>query len=469
MSDELWKNTENEEPTDTEATVGTEETSQPEESSEPEETAALFVSAHKQKVAEEEARRIAEEEQAKKDAAAVEVIRMEKEVAAKKKAAVTAIKRKIIAIVVGILVFLIVAFILLLSGEYVEIHYDNLAFNGEYKIQQSGYNVTVKYPDSIYNNIQEEPFEYEGKKGVKLTMTSNNTHAPVITAAYFKETFNIYAFMNNFADNENGMNTIRSLYDLKATDFKVSGFDGDDEEKVIKAGGNYSADNVRRSVLGWYEKDSSKNVYLAGYCFETDEKHEKNTTAMCDSFEKNNSSVFLGRPGSNPPISKEVNGYIDYAPLNLRVPVADGRYFLISSEFLEESHEDKHIYIDENGAYLCFYSFPNAPLDHSYTEEEVNKLFENLSIIAKDGNNMFLNTQDRQLYLDTSANNVYVVEFNEKINGVSYKEIQDWTIIQGQDFWYILCTSIFVPSENEDVYRDMLKEGLSNWKIIQKL
>ena len=461
MSDELWKSTDNEEIADTETTVGTEETS------EPEETAALFVSAHKQKVAEEAARKKAEEEQAKKDAAAAEVIRMEKEVAAKKKAAAKAIKRKIIAIVVGIFVFLIVAVMILSSGESVEIDYGNLAFNGEYKIQQSGYNVTVKYPDSIYNNIKEEPFEYEGKKGVKLTMTSNNTHAPVITAAYFKETFNIYAFMKNFMDNEKDMDSIRSLYDLKATDFKVSGFDGDDEDKIIRADGTYSADNVRRSVLGWYEKDSSKNVYLAGYCFETDEKHEKNTAAMCDLFEKNNSSGFLGRPGSNPPISKEVNGYIDYAPLSLRFPVTDGRYFLISSEFNEESAEDKHIYIDENGAYLCFYSFPNAPIDHSYTAEELNSIFENLRMGIKDVDNLFLNTQERQFYIDTFANNVYIAEFNEKINGVPYKEIQDWTIIQGSNYWYILCTSIFVPSENEAVYRDMLKEGLSNWKIIQ--
>ena len=298
-----------------------------------------------------------------------------------------------------------------------------------------------------------------------MTMTSNNTHAPVITAAYFKETFNIYAFMKNFMDNEKEMDSIRSLYDLKATDFKVSGFDGDDEDKIIKAGGTYSADNVRRSVLGWYEKDSSKNVYLAGFCFETDEKHEKNTAAMCDLFEKNNSSGFLGRPGSNPPISKEVNGYIEYTPLNLKIPVADGRYFLISSEFNEESAEDKHIYIDENGAYLCFYSFPNAPIDHSYTAEELYNIFENLRMGIKDEDNLFLNTQERQFYIDNFANNVYIAEFNEKINGVPYKEIQDWTIIQGSDNWYVLCTSIFVPSENEAVYMDMLKEGVSNWTI----
>ena len=83
----------------------------------------------------------------------------------------------------------------------------------------------------------------------------------------------------------------------------------------------------------------------------------------------------------------------------------------------------------------------------------------------KDEDNLFLNTQERQFYIDNFANNVYIAEFNEKINGVPYKEIQDWTIIQGSDNWYVLCTSIFVPSENEAVYMDMLKEGVSNWTI----
>ena len=461
MSDELWKSTDNEEIADTETTVGTEETS------EPEETAALFVSAHKQKLAEEEARRIAEEEQAKKDAAAAEVIRMEKDVAAKKKAAATAIKRKIIAIVVGIFVFLIVAFVALTwEDPNADLNYDTLECNGEYKIANPDYDLIVKYPDSIYKEVGEENVEFGDMKCVKLTFKPSKKKAPIITGAIVKEEGNIYDFMDECRDYGSDLDsTVGQFFEIPTDGITTSGF-GEDDDGIIKATGTYSMDNTNGAVLCCYQKGGGDGFYFVNYDFDIGTGDVNDAVSMRDLFEKGNSSDLLKRPGLNPPASYELNDWISIDYASLRFPVPKDRYMMTYANLNEDSKEYKEIYVDDNGAYLCFYAIPYYSLDRVFTDEDREKLVKDMSMTAKD-QLLFLAEEDKQFYTEGSNGFSYTAFFNTRVNNVKYLEQQCWFIWQAPDAYYVICVTAYIPDGSKDAYLGNFTESLGKIEAIK--
>ena len=324
-----------------------------------EETAALFVSSQKKKAAEEEARRKAEAEQAKRDAAEAEVLRMDQEVEERRRRAeeekraleeaerleaakakqlnipkpsvnVDAIKEKAAAaagaakeaakgegksklpLFIGIgaaaLVLIIVLAVVLggkgKKGKVAEIDYSALEFNKEYKVKEEGYDFTLKYPESLYNSVEEE------SDGDCLTVTlgSEDSGIPQTSFLLFK-----------LEDAGNlGLQQAKKMADMLAGMKDLIPDEG--VTNIVEQNSTDITSDEPGKYFGNITAETEKGAYTATACMVSQgngsylmpiimlyqegknlEEIEKNLVALRDLFDANNSEGAVVVPGGNPP------------------------------------------------------------------------------------------------------------------------------------------------------------------------
>ncbi len=156
-----------------------------------EDTSVLFVSGQRKKQAEEEAKRKAEEEKARKEAEEERIRRQEEEVASRKDQAENLKKTlqqeeeernknkkkdRIMPIAIGAAAAFVILLVILLWPKHKPVYEEAVDFNAEYKVAQSGFDLAIKYPDTVFTDVSEKPLgdkltvTFKMAKGDKLTM-----------------------------------------------------------------------------------------------------------------------------------------------------------------------------------------------------------------------------------------------------------------------------------------------------------
>ncbi len=402
-----------------------------------EETAALFVSAHKKKQAEEEARKKAEAEQAKRDAAEAEVRRMEEEVEERKrkaeeerkaleeaerererekqlsaqigsqiesgkekvKAAVSDAKEKVkkegggkklpIPLLAGIGVVVIAAIVLcvvfLVKGKGKGIDHSALEFDGKYDIQSNKIELSIAYPTSCFSEVTETigddgvSLSFTPVKGenVNLNMLAVNNEMKGGTAFTTASLANMSAKNNLEVFKSDCESKIKKLYgdDVAFTEETTTDISAETPGKYSYDCKIKYGDGMTGVCSGWFYADTDKEVKtILVSCTEKAESPEQ-AGVLCKAMTEKNTVNPVMIPGGNPPKSTQCDSSVRIDELAMGIPVpAD----------LFNPSTGKNIWTDENGASIRV-KFSEANVDEQGIIDNYNEVMEKIKKFSKEG------------------------------------------------------------------------------------
>ncbi len=350
-----------------------------------EEAEALFVSAHKKKKAEEEAKRKAEEEKAKREAAEAEVRRMEWEVEQRKKKAeeeaqkinqqvergrvnsantanaptakTQAKPKSKLPVIIGIVAVVVVLFIVVgsvLGGKSsTQAMPDEIEFDTEYTPKEAGFSIPLTYPGALYTEVQEEQLE----NGVRVHLVPEKGRPE------------LDFFMGNLGDAEGNMLTDARVFFYSANDLNemltftidsfISQIYGDveytEQTSALDAGNGstymYSCkfkygDSQVADCDAWITKNSNDEYKILAVCTAGSDGSQENLEIVTDLVGYKNASFELGLPGSNPPESSEVNGQCNFLTYHMKIPYPKDRFKAYASA------DNSAIMSDQNAAII---------------------------------------------------------------------------------------------------------------------
>ena len=491
-----------------------------------EETAALFVSAQKKKKAEEEARQKAAEEQAKRDAAEAEVRRMEQEVEERKRkaeeekkaleeaqaaaaykpqqvkeAAMKAVENAsekaqevkkggklplpaIIGAAAVVVIILIAVFALGgkggKKGAADSSAIQEAKFEKAYTLSESGFDVSIKYPEELYSEVSEAKTEDDtvavtftpaGKKGIEAK-------ASVTTVLLADKGFPLTKGLL-------GVVSAKTVSDLlkRTTRADAEGQEGVEivEEKTCDIASDnpgkyfytltFKNDTEACSVARWLQantKGEYKTVEITCKGAASDVDAVK---ALCGRFIDENNDKVLMIPGGSPLTSTTLNGQIDIDETHLGMPVPDDRFEKYPGI------ESIYRYTDENGASIVIVNTevewdPEAVANNrdivlDFFRENITKDY-GANIAYNDGTLVSRNMTTERIYDTNDWGCAFYQDYDDVIGGVNYWErcfAGYWRDVR-TDKCYCVSIAMIAPAVDKTAYQEVMDKALTSLKDI---
>ena len=467
-----------------------------------EEAEALFVSAHKKKKAEEEAKRRAEEEKAKREAAEAEVRRMELEVEQRKKKAeeeAQKINKKgehkrvnpadassagekpksKLPVIIGIAAAVVVLFIVVgsvIGGKTsTQAMTDEIEFNTEYTPTESGFDIPLTYPDAIYTEVQEEKLE----NGVRVHLVPEKGRPE------------LDFIMGNLGDAEGNMLTDARIFFYSAKDLNemlsftvdssISQIFGEveytEQNSSADSGSVYMysckfkyGDSMVADCDAWITKNSNEEYKILAVCSAGSDGSQENLEMTTDIVAYNNSSFELGTPGSIPPESSELNGECNFLTYHMKIPYQKDRFKAYASA------DNSTIMSDQNAAVILM---TGSEIDSTMSAIGNNsaKIIEGIAADAENESGItmlsrinefeFLGDQftGRSKEAEKVYDNftcAYSADFKMSYDGIEYWERKftcAWEdAITGK--LYLFTFDMMAPYQNKEVYENIFDKML---------
>ena len=474
-----------------------------------EEAEALFVSAHKKKKAEEEAKRKAEEEKAKREAAEAEVRRMEWEVEQRKKKAeeeaqkinqkgvhervnpadapkTQAKPKSKVPVIIGIVAAVVVLFIVVgsvLGGKSsTQTMPDQIEFDTEYTPKESGFGVPLVYPGALYSEVQEEKLENgirvhlvpeKGRPELDFIMGNiGDAEGNMLTDAriFFYSSKDMDEMLSYTIDN-----SISQIFgDVEYTEQKSALEEGNSSTYMYSCKFKYGDSNVA-DCDAWITKNSNDEYKILAVCSEGSDGSQDNLEMVTDLVGFNNASFELGIPGSNPPESSEVNGECNFLKFHMKIPYPKDRFKAYASA------DNSTIMSDQNAALILM---TGSEVDS--TMSAISKSREKiLAGIATDSENEsgitmlsrlnefeFLGdqfsgrTKEAEKVYDNFAC-AYSADFKMTYDGIEYWERKftcAWEDVTTEKL-YFFTLDMMAPYQNKDIYEktfERMLEGMED-------
>lgn len=470
-----------------------------------EEAEALFVSAHKKKKAEEEAKRRAEEEKAKREAAEAEVRRMEYEVEQRKKKAeeeaqkinqkgerervnpvntsmakTQAKPKSKVPVIIGIVAVVVVLFIVVgsvLGGKSsTQAMTDEIEFDTEYTPKEAGFSIPLTYPGALYSEVQEEQLE----NGIRVHLVPEKGRPE------------LDFIMGNLGDAKGNMLTDARIffYSSKDTDemlsytidSSISEIYGDveytEQTSSLNNGGStymYSCkfkygDSMVADCDAWITKNSNDEYKILAVCTAGSDGSQDNLEMVTDLVGYKNASFELGIPGSDPPESSEVNGECNLLTFHMKMPYPKDRFM----SYL--SGESSVVMSDRNAAMILI---TGMEVDSTMSAVKKNsaKIIEG---IATDSENegapkMLSRLEDLEYFSDQFSGRTkeaekiydnfacaYSADFKMTYDGIEYWERKftcGWEDVTTEKFYFVTF-DMAAPYQNKDIYEKIFERML---------
>lgn len=448
-----------------------------------EDTSALFVSGQRKQQAMEEARKKAEEEQARKALEESEILRREEEVASRKDQAETLKKKleikeqkrnknkkikKLLPVAIGA-----GAAVVILIGTMVwpkpKKAYEKLAdFGAEYDAAETGYDITMKYPDTLFSEISENSegdnldisFKVSGKEDLSMdvllskTEYDKNTKSIKWTEINDKLKAVSQSYLNGAELQEESISDPLNVYHGKYY-YKCT----------------YTIDNKSGAYYGWCAEDESGNVYVEAVDCRAGKNDIESAVRLRDQFYDNNSEKAIDIPGSYEPEDKEYKGRLKTScSVKMNIPVPENMFTEI-----ENYENDQGIWqewVDDNGAIILVGSMLYASSDNftQLSSSDMPNLYSMYDQLIEEYLNGKVDFTERKKSGDT-LNAVYVdvdskAEYFLKVNGREYME-KDYTILLQDEFGNVYCELIYtlVPSTKNALYTELVNYSLENLTV----
>ncbi len=463
-----------------------------------EETSALFVSTQKKKEAEEEARRRAEEEQAKREAAEAEVRRMEaeveerkREVEEKKKAAEEAAAEagkkaktagtdtkkaagnnviKFVGIGVAAVIVLIIIIAIAGSKKGSKIDFDNLVFDKEYMSSKEGYEVTIRYPGSLYSDVTEED---NGDK-IDITFMPEDENIPAMNVSLANMQMSV-------PEMQAIPQTMAGVVNDKLVDYRDQGAvteeklcdisDENTEKYEYSANGIVPDTDATFAANAWLEPNrSGEVVVLCDMVFglKDDEATKENVRKLNDAFYNENSSEAIKTPGNYPLEDINYDGHIVFGELALKIPVPSDRF--------KPLNEYETVWGDENGTMIFLDCNDNLDIetllngDTEYLAELKNYYTDQANEGLSDFDRLASNYTESRSFISESEAYAEWQQFDEFTtvkDGCKYWERDFFSVILADDVAANLCIVTYVPEKSKGSYKGMFDEALKKIAVME--
>ena len=436
-----------------------------------EDTSVLFVSGQRKKQAEEEAKRKAEEEKARKEAEEERIRRQEEEVASRKDQAENLKKtleqeeeernknrkkNRIMPIAIGAAAAFVILLGILLWPRHKPVYEETADFNAEYKIADAGFDLAIKYPDTVFADVSEKTLgdkltvTFKMAKGDKLTM---NVH--VAKTDYNSET-------KRFAWNElnDRMVSVSKAY-LQGAEILTENISDINDQKTYSYAYDctYTLDGKEGAYSAWCMQDGKGNILVEAVDCVAGKKDMESAERLRNQFlDIGTSNVLLipGRMRVN--TEQKTRLMIEKAKASIEVP---------ADEFKEvEGYTDPEgpwqRWEDENGTILLAGTLTYISRDKA-TKDILKTLDSICESLIEERLQDKVDFTDRKLISQDKCDDVdYASEYTLKINGKDYME-RDYAVLRfDEEYIYIVILDIFSDRMADTTYKDIFNNMRDN-------
>jgi len=445
-----------------------------------EDTSVLFVSGQRKKQAEDEARRKAEQEQAEKEAREAEIRRQEEEVASRKKQAeqlkqnldiqeqerkTNKKKKALMPVVIGASAAVVILLVALLWPKHKQIYVETAEFNAEYPVTADGYNLKVKYPDTVFSEVVETTsgddlnleFIPAGKKNLAMNVVISKT-------GYDKNSRKLA--WNEINDKLTSVSKTY-LQGVEIIEEKTS-------DPLDTAAGRYeytctyNIDDNTGAYTGWCTEDSDGNVYVEGVDCRVGKKDLESAIRLRNQFDEINAKdVAIKIPGYSDPKDLTAEGKLMVSKGNLSIPVPDKMFAEVDSYSNDQESWQK--WVDDNGAIILAGMFVYSSKDEykKITPDQMPALYALYEQVVDESLKGKVDYTDR---VKTSTENNVLAQLDSlfmytlKVGGREYKE-KDYVIMVSDDetvYWFVMY--MLSPIYRDTLYHDIFTncyEGLT--------
>ena len=453
-----------------------------------EETAALFVSGQKKIKAEEEAKKQAAEEEERRLAAEAKARQDEADLAARKKKAEkeqtklakkaerkAAKKKNKLPLLIGLGVFaaIFIGFIAITSdgdteSNKVEVDYDALEANAEYKPESVGNNLKISYPDGLYRDVTENKLkdnsvqvvfrpENEGDVVTNVVLTPLRLGDEQRKTVLKKEAVAFTDMADIIAAFEQTSKSMleETIPGAVITDVKVSEKSYDNPTQYSYSCNFTSEDYKTGAGYSWIWRngDGEYRVVVLS-CADKEENAEK-VNKIKDIFINNNTESAFGMIGANPPqVSGEETELLEETNIHLGLHVPQGLFGK------SDALGDLSVWADENGAMIIVEpTVTDVDLVDNTSAYNKSEIYQYLKDnVAKNGAmDVLPNVENREIISEREddGQTVFFGEYKDTIGGNVYWErayADDWKDMRtGQTYWFRIITS--APYKNMDTYK----------------
>ena len=499
-----------------------------------EETSALFVSTQKKKKAEEEAKRKAEEEQARREAAEAEVRRMEQEVeerkrkaeeqrraleeaergiqaererqaetqkqaAAFREAEVQAKKDQIanqvenvgkliekgkglgkspIFIAAGVALIAIIVVVVILVKRAGRIDYANLECSADYTSSETGFEIPIEYPESLYEaatetaiNDKSRVIAFEpAKKGEVLTdvviatLSSNETGKSIS-----KERISAFEIgeLNQKLSEATKTQIEHLVPGAEITDETIAEYNAEDPGIYYYTCSFHSEEYPSGAARAWIKENEVAVFQAVIVLTMQDAKDSANVDTLCDLMAEENSADGFKMPGGYPLENASADGMIEDDIMHMGLHVPADRFYKFNGT------TNYTVWHDMNGAMIVV--SPNetdADLQLNGDSYSAEKLFELIKPKANEGSESFFTDEVQREFVSdeevTDGKFAYEAEYKTVHAGVTYWErihMCYWKdATTGQNYFARII--VLVPEKDADQYRPFVEDMLNNLEDI---
>ncbi len=448
-----------------------------------EDTSVLFVSGQRKKQAEEEAKRKAEQEKAEKEAREAEIRRQEEEVAsridkaeklkknleiAEQESNKDKRKKALMPVVIGAGAAVVILLVALLWPRHKQVYMDTAEFNSEYAVTTAGYNLKIKYPDTVFQevieNASEDVLNIEFVPVKKMNISMNTLMA---NTGYDKNT-------RRLAWNEINDKLI-SVSKSYLQGVEIIEEDISDPLSLNSSRYGYTCtynlDNQTGAYSGWCIEDSNGNVFIEAVDCRAGKKDLESARRLRDQFRDANRKDADGKdtalkiPGSYEPEDTTKTELFKTSSGNLYIPLPEKFFAEVENYTNEQGTWQK--WVDENGAIILAGVF-NYCTREEFSQISTDQLpdiytqFEGVTDEYIEGK---VDYSDR-VKLQTNAPYLTKldtkVRYNIKINGREYNENDFSTLVANEENVYYLLMYTFTPSERDAIYYQIINDCYEN-------
>ncbi len=474
-------------------------------------TSALFVSSQKKKKAEEEAKRKADEEKARREEAEAKVRKMEQEVEERRKKAeaekealekaakedfvkpaapvsapvkatepsasvasspVTKSKTPIfigIGAVIAVIVIFIVVGSLRGGGGTPDTDYSALSLDVEYIPKAEGFDVSLKYPKSLYTDVTEKKLADDILQLDFVTENKNEvvTNAVITDFIYDDEKVTrdqiVFCSVDKSqkALNETSKALLEKLIPGVNVSEQVASEYSEDNPTTFTCKYKFTSETYKSGAAFAYIAPNSKGEYKvilvsSAHGDEVQESIDK----VSDKFASAIPDEAYAMPGANPPTSSEASELIEITNGHIGLHVPKDRFVKWGKA------QNYNMFTDLNGAILII-DPRDSDLDfqnNDYEDEAVEALMRDnvdtgLNFYFSDVTSRNIENEDMQIdrvklnfeYRDTLTNGTYY----------EYYHLSHWNDLKtGKKYWVTII--VLAPYKDKDIYKQIFEPSISN-------
>jgi hypothetical protein len=438
-----------------------------------EDTSVLFVSGQKKKKAEEEAQQKAAQEQAEKEAREAELRRKEAEVASRinkaedvkkaldvKEEALNKHKTKnrLMPIFIGAGIAVVLLFVIALWPKPKKAYLEAAEFNAEYTVSGNGYGLKIKYPDTVFTEVTENPSDEK----VDVAFRVSGKEYPAIDVVVNKVGYNkVERNIGWETINEELIEVSKSyLQGAEIIEEFVSDPTDTHSEKsnkyVYKC--TFTRENQNGAYTAWCTEDSEGTVFVEGALCLAGKDDMESAVRLRDQFESVNGKDSLVIPGKKELKNLEPKEMLNINNASFGLLVPENMYMEMKSS--EDASGSWQTWVDENGAIILVGMLPYGDKD-SFTAIPDDQMYILYDIyqeqIEKDLENKVKYT-DRNLISTKAAPNFktdYRASYQLKVGGREYFE-EDYMMLDFEDEKiYAVLIYFLAPRYQDGSYKEV--------------